>query len=102
VVLREAKLLEPDVEQIAPVKYNSLLAFPHLAARLRSRVDPEAVRIAVAALAQRDGYEPPARVELFGELAAYLRSLVGFPEAAVEGLTDEQYVRSAVRAIYGK
>src|ERR1022692_1223823 len=102
VVLREAKLLEPDVEQIAPVKYNSLLAFPHLAARLRSRVDPEAVRIAVTALAMRDGYEPPARVELFGELAGYFRALVGFPEEAVEGLTDEQYVRSAVRAIYGR
>jgi hypothetical protein len=98
----EAKLLEPDVDQIAPVKYNSLLAFPHFAARLRSRVDPEAVRITVTALALRDGYESPARVELFGELAGYLRALVGFPEAAVEGLTDEQYVRSAVRAIYGK
>jgi len=101
VVLREAKLLEPDVEHIAPAKYNSLLAFPHLAARLRSRVDPQAVRIAVAALASRDGYEPPARVELFGELAGYFRALVEFPEGAVEGLTDEQYVRSAVRAIYG-
>jgi len=98
VVLREARLLEPDVERIAPVKYNSLAAFPHLAARLRSRVNPEAV----TALALRDGYEPPARVELFGELAGYFRALVGFPEAAVEGLTDEQYVRSAVRAIYGK
>jgi hypothetical protein len=50
----------------------------------------------------RDGYEPPARVELFGKLAGYFRGLVGFPEEAVEGLTDEQYVRSAVRAIYGK
>ena len=102
VVLREAKLLEPDVERIAPVKYNSLATFPHLAARLRSRVDPQAVRIAVTALAMRDGYEPPARVQLFGELAGYFRGLVGFPQEAVEGLTDEQYVRSAVRAIYGK
>jgi hypothetical protein len=102
VVLREAALPEPDVERIAPGKYNSLAAFPHLAARLRSRVDPEAVRTAVTALAMRDGYEPPARVELFGELAGYFRALVVFPEAAVEGLTDEQYVRSAVRAIYGR
>ena len=101
VVLRETQLLEPDVELIAPARYNSLLAFPHLAARLRSRVDPEAVRVAVTALAFRDGYEPLSRVQLFGELAGYLRALVEFPEAAVEGLTDEQYVRSAVRAIYG-
>ena len=102
VVLRETKLLEPDVERIAPAKYNSLLALPHLAARLRTRVDPEAVRIAAAALALRDGYDPPARVELFAELAGYFRSLVEFPEADVEGLTDEQYVRSAVRAIYAR
>ena len=101
VVLRESRLPEPDVEHVAPAKYNSLLAFPHLAARLRSRVDPEAVRVAVTALALRDGYEPTARVDLFRELAGYLRALVEFPEAAVEGLTDEQYVRSAVRAIYG-
>jgi uncharacterized RDD family membrane protein YckC len=102
VVLREMQWQEPDVERIAPARYNSLLAFPHLAARLRSRVDPEVVRIAVAALACRDGYAPAARVQLFGELTGYLRSLAEFPEAAVEGLTDEQYVRSAVRAIYGR
>jgi hypothetical protein len=60
------------------------------------------VRIAVTALALPDGYEPPARLELFGELAGDFRALVGFPEAAVGGLTDEQYVRSAVRAIYRK
>jgi uncharacterized RDD family membrane protein YckC len=102
VVLREAKPLEPDVESIAPARYNSLLALPHLAARLRSRVDPEAVRIAVTALALRDGYDPPARLELFAELARYFRTLVEFPEAVVEGLTDEQYLRSAVRAIYGR
>ena len=57
--------------------------------------------MAVEALARRDGYDPTARVELFGELAAYFRSLVQFPEAALEGLTDEQYVRSALRVIYG-
>jgi hypothetical protein len=39
-------------------------------------------------------------VELFRELAAYFRSLAPFPDAAVEGLTDEQYVRSVLRAIY--
>ncbi|MFN7996039.1 MAG: RDD family protein [Bryobacteraceae bacterium] len=102
IVLRETKRREPDIEHIAPAKYNSLLAVPHLAARLRSRVDPDAVRIAVTALAQRDGYDPGARVQLFKELADYFRLLVTFPESVVEGLTDEQYVRSAVRALYGR
>jgi hypothetical protein len=89
------------VEQLAPAKYNSLLAHPHLAARLRSKGAPEAVAIEVHAVSQRDGYEPLARVELFRELSAYFRGLAPFPDATVEGLTDEQYVRSVLRAIYG-
>ncbi len=100
VVARERSWFAPDVEQLAPAKYNSLLAYPALAARLRSRVGPEAVAIAVRAVSQRDGYEPLARVELFRELAAYFRALAPFPDAAVEGLTDEQYVRSVLRVIY--
>jgi uncharacterized RDD family membrane protein YckC len=102
VVARERPRTAPDLEQIAPAKYNSLAAYPHLAARLRTVVAPEAVGIAVRALARRDKYDPAARVELFGELVAYFRSLVPFPETAIEGLTDEQYVRSALRVIYSR
>jgi len=91
----------PDLEQVAPAKYNSLLAYPHLAARLRSLASAEAVAIAVRAVSRRDGYDPLARIELFGELAEYFQGLVQFPEAAREGLTDEQYVRSVLRVIYG-
>jgi len=101
VVAVERQWREPNLEQIAPAKYNSLAAHPHLAARLRSLATPEAVGIAVQALAQRDGYDASARVELFQDLASYFRELVRFPDETVEGLTDEQYVRSAVRVIYG-
>ncbi|MBZ5626867.1 MAG: RDD family protein [Acidobacteriia bacterium] len=101
VVAHERNRREPDLEQIAPARYNSLLAPPQLAARLRSLASPEAVGIAIRAIAQRDGYQPSARVDLFRELAGYFRSLAQFPEEAVEGLTDEQYVRSALRVICG-
>jgi uncharacterized RDD family membrane protein YckC len=100
VVAHESRQQQPDLEQIAPAKYNSLAAYPHLAARLRAAANPEAVGMAVRAAAQRDGYEPQARVELFRELAGYFRELAPFPDAAVEGLTDEQYVRSVLRVIY--
>lgn len=90
----------PDLEPIAPAKYNSLLAYPHLAARLRSLARPEAVAFALRAVTARDRYEASARVELFAELAVYFRSLVTFPEEALEGLSDEQFVRSVLRAIY--
>jgi uncharacterized RDD family membrane protein YckC len=101
VVTRERKVEPPDIERIAPAKYNSLLAQPHLAARLRSLVTPEAAALAVRAITQRDGYDPPARIVLFRELAAHFRGLVEFPEEAVESLTDEQYVRCVLRVIYG-
>jgi len=101
VVAVERPRKEPRLDQIAPAKYNSLMAYPYLAARLRALASPEAVGIAVRAVARRDGYYPAARVDLFRDLAGYFRSLVEFPEAALEGLTDEQYVRSALRVIYG-
>ena len=100
IVARERKPEEPDLDKIAPAKYNSLVAYPHLAARLRSLVTPEAAAIAIQAVTLRDGYDPVARIQLFAELAAYFRSLVEFPEQALEGVTDEQYVRSVLRVIY--
>ncbi len=100
VVVRERGWEDPDIERIAPAKYNSLLAWPHLAARLRSAAEPEAVAMAVRAVTQRDRYEPAARVELFGMLAEYFRSLAAFPAAALEGISDEEYVRSVLRVIY--
>jgi plasmid stabilization system protein ParE len=101
IVTRERKAETPDLEQIAPAKYNSLLAQPHLAARLRSLVTPEAAALAVRAVTLRDSYDPRARVALFRELAGHFRRLVEFPEEAVENLIDEQYVRSVLRVIYG-
>jgi uncharacterized RDD family membrane protein YckC len=100
IVARERKPEEPDLDEIAPAKYNSLLAYPHLAARLRSLVTPGAAAMAVQAVTRRDGYDPVARVQLFAELAAHFRGLVEFPEQALEGVTDEQYVRSVLRVIY--
>jgi len=100
VVAHERHLQTPNLEQIAPAKYNSLLAYPYLAGRLRSLSSPDAVAFAVRAVAQRDGYDPAARVELFADLAGYFRRLVPFPEDALEGLTDEQFVRSVLRVLY--
>ena len=100
IVAREAHWTAPDLDLIAGAKYNSLQSWPHLAARLRSLASPEAVALALRAIAGRERYDPRARIDLFRDLAAYFQSLVQFPEAAVEGLTDEQYIRSVLRVIY--
>jgi uncharacterized RDD family membrane protein YckC len=99
IVTRERREEAPDLERVAPAKYNSLLGQPHLAARLRSLVTPDAAALAIRAVTLRDGYDPRARIVLFRELAVYFRSLVEFPQEAVESLTDEQYVRSVLRVI---
>jgi uncharacterized RDD family membrane protein YckC len=100
VVAHEQNAEIPDLEPIAPAKYNSLLGYPHLAGRLRSLAQPEAVAFALQAVTSRDHFQASARVELFAEMADYFRSLVRFPEEALEGLSDEQFVRSVLRAIY--
>ncbi len=102
VVAREPRWEDPDIEELAPAKYNSLAAYPNVAARLRSRVDPEAVGLALTALAQRGGYEPAARLRVFRELANYFRGLAAFPGDAMEGLTDEEFVRGALRVVFAR
>jgi uncharacterized RDD family membrane protein YckC len=100
VVAHQRETQAPDLDQIAPAKYNSLLGWPNLAARLRGAADPGAVAIAVQAVANRNSYDPLARINVFRDLAAYFRDLAPYPEAALEGLTDEQFVRSVLRVIY--
>jgi uncharacterized RDD family membrane protein YckC len=102
IVVRHPKLPHPDLAQLLEGKFNSMLRHPHLAARLRQRAPVEAAAIAIQALVRRDQFDPAARVEVFGEIAAYFRSLVAFPEESVAQLTDEQIVRNAVEILAGR
>jgi hypothetical protein len=81
-------------------KYNTLREYPFLGARLRQRVTPREAGIVLQALLRRDILEPQARVSLFEEIAAHFQSMVKFPEEALHGLTDEQYLRNIVDIIY--
>ena len=99
-VIRSPKVGQPDLDQIMAGKFNSLREHPHLEARLRQRISPAEAAIALQALVRRDLLEPAERVELFAELADYLRAKVPFPPEATEGVTDEQYVRNVVDVVY--
>lgn len=100
IVVRNPSLSQPDLDQLLSGKYNSLRDHPHLVARLRQRVSAGEASLAMQALLRRDLLEPGARVELFEEIAAHLRAKVEFPPEAVEGITDEQYVRNVVDVIF--
>ncbi|MEK7677250.1 MAG: RDD family protein [Verrucomicrobiota bacterium] len=100
IVVYQPRQAEPDLDQLLAGKYNSLREYPHLEARLRQRVSPAQAGLAVQALLRRDDFEPAARLELFAEIAGHLRSLVEFPPEAIEGITDEQYVRNVVDVVF--
>jgi len=102
VVARSLRMAPPDLESLGPAPYNSLKAFPHLAARLRRRVSADEAALALQCLLRRDRLEPEARLRLFKELADRFRSMVKFPDEAVGGIPDEHYVRNVVELVYGK
>jgi uncharacterized RDD family membrane protein YckC len=90
----------PDFENLRGDKYNSLRAQLPIVARLRQSITPEVARVAWQALARRDELESGARLELFAELAAYIRSVIRIPEELADGLADEQFVRNVVDVLY--
>jgi uncharacterized RDD family membrane protein YckC len=100
IVIWNPRLREPDLDQLMEGKYNSLRQYPHLEARLRQHVSPHEAQIALEALVRRDGFEPESRVALFENLAAHFKSIVSFPAEATDGLSDEQYIRNVVDALY--
>ena len=100
IVVRNQEAAQPNLEQLLGGKFNSLLEYRHLAARLRQRTSPQAAAVALEALLRRDELEPQARLQLFAGLADHFRSLVEFPMEAIEQLSDEQYVRNVAEILY--
>jgi uncharacterized RDD family membrane protein YckC len=100
IVIRLPRVSEPDLDQLLAGKFNSLRAYPHLAARLRQNVSPAEAAVALQALLRRDELEPVARVELFAELAEHVRNKTSFPAEATDGIADEQYVRNVVDVLF--
>ena len=100
VVVVQLDRAEPNLDQLLAGKFNSLRAYPHLAARLRQHASPLDARIALQALLRRDEFISAARIELFAELAEHFRGLAGFPAEATDGLSDEQYVRNVVDLLF--
>lgn len=100
IVVRNQEVPQPNLEQLLGGKFNSLLEYRQLAARLRQRTSPQAAAVALEALLRRDDLEPQARLQLFAGLADHFRSRVEFPIEAIEQLSDEQYVRNVVEILY--
>jgi len=99
-VVWNPRVKEPDLDQILEGKFNSFRKYPHLEARLRQQVSPAESRIVLQALVRRDELAPESRLSLFENIAAHFKSIVTFPTEATDGLSDEQYIRNVVDALY--
>ena len=100
IVVRNPDAPQPNLEQLLGGKFNSLLEYRHLTARLRQRTSPQSAAVALEALLRRDSLDPQARLQLFASLAQHFRELVEFPPETIEQLSDEQYVRNVVEILY--
>lgn len=100
VVIRQPRVAEPDISQLLGGKYNSLLDYRHLGARLKQRIPARIATVALDAVLRRDQMDSSARLEVFAELSAHFKSLVVFPDEAIEQLSDEQYVRNVVEILF--
>ena len=100
IVVRHPALREPDLDQLAVDKWNSLRDYPHLYARLRQRVSARTAALAVDAIMRRQELDPIERVALFRELASYFKEVTPFPPEATEGVGDEQYVRNVADVLF--
>ena len=90
----------PNLDQLLEGKFNSFRSYPHLEARLRQHVSPTEAQVALQALLRRDEFDPQERVELFESIVSYFREIVAFPREATDGISDEQYVRNLVDALF--
>ena len=100
IVVWSPRVDEPDLDQLLEGKFNSFRKYPHLEARIRHHVSPAEAQVALQALVRRDEFEPHARVQLFQRIVNYFKTIVTFPQQATDGLSDEQYIRNLVDALY--
>ena len=100
IVVWQPEITEPDLDQLLVGKYNSFRDYPHLAARLRQRVSIAEAGLALQSLLRRETLEPESRIRLFEDIAGHFKRILTFPQAATEGISNEQYIRNVVDILY--
>ncbi len=101
IVIKSSKIASPQIDRIFHQNhYNSLRRYPHLIARLRQSVTAKEAEIALQTLLRRDILFSEARVDLFDTMAEHFQKKVKFPPEALDGISQEQYVRNVVDILF--
>jgi uncharacterized RDD family membrane protein YckC len=99
-VIREQKMVEPDLSKILADKYNSFRNYPYFANKARSSITPEETALIFDFLRRRDNFNDDVRIKLCSQLVDYFKSLVEFPHEAMENISDERYLRNLIDIVY--
>lgn len=99
-VVRDLKLLSPDLSSILPDKYNSLRDYHLEAARMRDKISPEESNVLLEALRRRNQLNPGDRYHVYAELAKHFKQKVKFPETAFDGMSDEKFLKNITDILY--
>lgn len=99
-VIREQKIIEPDLTVILADKYNSFRDYPYFAAKARSSVTPNEATLIFDFLQRRDNFNDNVRIKLCAQLTNYFKSLIEFPDEALENISNERYLRNLADIVY--
>ncbi len=100
IVVRDIKLSSPDLNSILPDKYNSLKDYHIEAARMRDKISPEESNLLLEALGRRNQLNPGDRYHVYAELAEYFKEKSKFPETALDGMSDEKFLKNITDILY--
>ncbi len=73
---------------------------PSLDTSAANTTSPDLADLALGALFRRQTLEPEYRVALFSKVVLHFKTLVVFPQAAMDGLSHEQYIRNIVEVLF--
>lgn len=100
VVMRIMEISEPDLDQLSPIKFNSLKEQPVICLKIHKYISPREASIALNALVRRGEINPDERITLFDELATYFHKKLPFTKEFTGTISNEQYIRNIVDVLY--
>lgn len=102
IVLDVKKRMDLPFESLPINKFNSMLKYPHLCAKLRKVVTPEEVKIVFELLHRKKTIQSAASFELYEKAKVYFQKKVAFPDEELVNMSAEMYLINLVNILSGR
>ena len=102
IVLDVKKRVDLPFQSLPINKFNSMLKYPHLCAKLRKVVTPEEVQIVFELLHRKKTISAESSFELYDKAKAYFQKKVAFPDEELVNMSAEMYLINLVNILSGR